>query len=56
MLTPAAYLLYSAKKHATDQGGKIVHEYTLIKGFSYVSTRPRLRIPISCFYADLNAY
>ncbi|KAK3944853.1 putative peptidase [Diplogelasinospora grovesii] len=24
----------AAKKHATDQGGKIGHEYTLIKGFS----------------------
>ncbi|KAK1771294.1 hypothetical protein QBC33DRAFT_523212 [Phialemonium atrogriseum] len=23
-----------AKKHATDQGGKIGHEYSLIKGFS----------------------
>jgi len=23
-----------AKKHAEDQGGKIKHEYTLIKGFS----------------------
>ena len=40
-----AYLIYliykfltlgSAKKNATDQGGKIVHEYTLFKGFSYV--------------------
>lgn len=25
-----------AKQHAIDQGGKIEHEYTLIKGFSYV--------------------
>jgi len=25
-----------AKKHATDQGGKIGHEYTIFKGFSYV--------------------
>ncbi|KAL0769408.1 hypothetical protein CaCOL14_008716 [Colletotrichum acutatum] len=24
----------AAKKHATDQGGKIGHEYSLIKGFS----------------------
>ncbi|OAA68363.1 peptidase inhibitor I9 [Niveomyces insectorum RCEF 264] len=24
----------AAKKHATDQGGKIGHEYNLIKGFS----------------------
>ncbi|GJC96975.1 peptidase inhibitor I9 [Colletotrichum higginsianum] len=24
----------NAKKHATDQGGKIGHEYSLIKGFS----------------------
>ncbi|KAH7022509.1 hypothetical protein EDB80DRAFT_878053 [Ilyonectria destructans] len=24
----------SAKQHAIDQGGKIEHEYTLIKGFS----------------------
>ncbi|OAA44408.1 pyruvate dehydrogenase kinase [Metarhizium rileyi] len=23
-----------AKKHAIDQGGKITHEYTLIKGFA----------------------
>ncbi|KAJ4300528.1 hypothetical protein N0V88_003206 [Collariella sp. IMI 366227] len=23
----------AAKKHATDQGGKIGHEYSLIKGF-----------------------
>lgn len=27
---------YRAKQHAIDQGGKIGHEYTLIKGFSYV--------------------
>ena len=26
-----------AKKHATDQGGKITHEYTLIKAFAYAS-------------------
>ncbi|RGP76792.1 peptidase inhibitor i9 [Fusarium longipes] len=24
----------SAKQHATDQGGKITHEYSLIKGFA----------------------
>ncbi|KAH8681033.1 peptidase inhibitor I9 [Xylariales sp. PMI_506] len=24
----------AAKKHATDQGGKIVHDYKLTKGFS----------------------
>ncbi|KYK59691.1 putative peptidase inhibitor i9 protein [Drechmeria coniospora] len=24
----------AVKKHATDQGGKIGHEYSLIKGFS----------------------
>ncbi|KAI1501018.1 hypothetical protein F5X99DRAFT_384169 [Biscogniauxia marginata] len=24
----------AAKKHATDQGGKITHEYNLIKGFA----------------------
>lgn len=29
--------LYSAKKHAEDQGGKIGHSYNLIKGFSYVA-------------------
>ncbi|KAK8090757.1 hypothetical protein PG994_000262 [Apiospora phragmitis] len=28
----------AAKKHAEDQGGKIGHEYNLIKGFSYVAT------------------
>lgn len=27
--------VYSAKKHAEDQGGKIGHSYNLIKGFSY---------------------
>ncbi|KAF1836422.1 hypothetical protein BDW02DRAFT_566999 [Decorospora gaudefroyi] len=26
--------LEAAKKHVTDQGGKIVHEFTLIKGFT----------------------
>lgn len=26
----------SVKKHAKDQGGKIEHEYKIIKGFSYV--------------------
>lgn len=30
--------IYSAKKHAEDQGGKIGHSYNLIKGFSYVAT------------------
>ena len=34
--------LYRAKKHATDQGGKIGHEYTIFKGFSYV--------PIEAYY------
>jgi hypothetical protein len=29
--------LDAAKKHVTDQGGKIVNEFTLIKGFTYVS-------------------
>lgn len=29
--------VYSAKKHAEDQGGKIGHSYNLIKGFSYVA-------------------
>ena len=28
--------LDAAKKHVTDQGGKIVNEFTLIKGFTYV--------------------
>ena len=28
--------LEAAKKHVTDQGGKIVNEFTLIKGFTYV--------------------
>lgn len=27
----------AAKKHAVDQGGKIGHEYTIFKGFSYVA-------------------
>ena len=27
---------HSAKQHAIDQGGKITHEYSLIKGFAYV--------------------
>jgi hypothetical protein len=27
---------YRAKDHAKDQGGTIQHEYSLIKGFSYV--------------------
>ncbi|KAF1942232.1 hypothetical protein EJ02DRAFT_444188 [Clathrospora elynae] len=26
--------LDAAKKHVTDQGGKIVHEFSLIKGFT----------------------
>lgn len=30
-------LIYSAKKHAEEQGGKIGHSYNLIKGFSYVA-------------------
>jgi predicted enzyme related to lactoylglutathione lyase len=32
--------LDAAKKHVTDQGGKIVNEFTLIKGFTYVSALP----------------
>lgn len=28
--------LEKAKQHVKDQGGKIVHEFTLIKGFTYV--------------------
>jgi hypothetical protein len=31
--------LEAAKKHVTDQGGKIVSEFTLIKGFTYVLSR-----------------
>lgn len=27
----------SAKQHAKDQGGEIVHELDIIKGFSYVA-------------------
>ena len=27
---------HSAKKQVTDQGGKIEHEFKLVKGFSYV--------------------
>ncbi|KAG9497835.1 hypothetical protein J7337_010706 [Fusarium musae] len=27
-------ILDSAKQHAIDQGGKITHEYSLIKGFA----------------------
>ncbi|KAK4223762.1 hypothetical protein QBC38DRAFT_486985 [Podospora fimiseda] len=27
--------LAEAKQHVKDQGGKIVHEYSLIKGFSF---------------------
>ena len=30
--------LEAAKKKVTDQGGKIVNEFTLIKGFTYVYT------------------
>ncbi|KAK1996967.1 protease propeptide/inhibitor [Colletotrichum falcatum] len=30
----SAEQVQAAKKHATDQGGKIGHEYSLIKGFS----------------------
>jgi hypothetical protein len=26
---------YSAKKQVTDQGGKIEHEFKLVKGFTY---------------------
>lgn len=28
---------HSAKQHAKDQGGEIVHELDIIKGFSYVA-------------------
>ncbi|KAH7562912.1 hypothetical protein BM1_02432 [Bipolaris maydis] len=30
--------LDAAKKKVTDQGGKIINEFTLIKGFTYVHT------------------
>jgi hypothetical protein len=39
--------MYSAKKHAEDQGGKIGHSYNLIKGFSYVHTAwLHLHVPV----------
>lgn len=34
---PVAYNYCSAKKQVTDQGGKITHEFKLIKGFTYAS-------------------
>lgn len=33
---------HSAKKQVTDQGGKIINEFKLVKGFTYVS------IPLPC--------
>ncbi|PIG89908.1 peptidase inhibitor i9 [Aspergillus arachidicola] len=33
----------ATKEHAVDQGGKIGHEYTIIKGFSWVSSVRALR-------------
>lgn len=35
---------HSAKKQCTDQGGKIEHEFKLVKGFTYVFLS-YLRIP-----------
>ena len=38
---------YRAKKQVTDQGGKIVNEFKLIKGFTYVeSTNSTLNVSI----------
>ena len=30
---------HSAKKQVTDQGGKIEHEFKLVKGFTYVHSQ-----------------
>ena len=32
--TPDTNLSFRVKKHAIDQGGEIIHEYNLIKGFA----------------------
>ncbi|KAK4544494.1 hypothetical protein LTR36_004065 [Oleoguttula mirabilis] len=36
----SAEQLDAAKKQVTDQGGKIINEFKLIKGFTYVSAIP----------------
>jgi hypothetical protein len=41
----------STKQHAIDQGGKIGHEYKIIKGFSYVVPPPYVNLPlVECLY------
>jgi hypothetical protein len=42
----------SAKKQCTDQGGKIEHEYKLVKGFTYVF-HPRYNlVSVWDFYSE----
>jgi hypothetical protein len=41
----------AAKQHAIDQGGKIGHEYKIIKGFSYVVPPLYVNLPlVECLY------
>jgi hypothetical protein len=45
----------SAKKQCTDQGGKIEHEFKLVKGFTYVSLQCRHYVLYSyCEYGLMN--
>jgi hypothetical protein len=37
--------LQEAKDQVTDKGGKITHEFALVKGFTYVTTPHTLKQP-----------